>query len=168
MDTAPHADNPTEVVSPHIDIHQDLFPDYYGGTASSLSAPKDKFLGNDINNGSNKDEFPGNGIQHGSSNGPVIEENNFPAPPAPVLLDSFPAPPAPVPLDSFPAPALVPPGSSGEGLPYAPRDWPNAGDIWSWRVGKRVSASGFFNDRFINVPESLRKPNVPNTLQASI
>ncbi|KAE8663472.1 Detected protein of unknown function [Hibiscus syriacus] len=150
MDTARHADNPAEVGSPHIDIHQDLFPDYYGGTASALSVPKEEFPGNDINNGSNKDKFLGNDIPNGNNNGPpVIEENNFPAPLAPV------------PLDSFSAPAPVPPGSSGEGLPYAPMHWPNAVDIWSWRVGKRVSASGFFIDRFLSAPESLRKPNVP-------
>ncbi|XP_039055911.1 uncharacterized protein LOC120198702 isoform X1 [Hibiscus syriacus] len=160
----PHAgDNPTDMSSPHIDTHQDLFPDYCGGTASSPSAPKDEFqgndsdngsnkdefLGNDINNGSNKDEFPVTDIQNGNNDCPsVIEENNLPAP-------------APVPLDSIPEPVPVPPGSSGEGLPYAPIHWPNAGDIWSWKVGKRVNTSGFFNDRFLSVPESLRKTNVP-------
>ncbi|KAK8973306.1 hypothetical protein V6N11_069177 [Hibiscus sabdariffa] len=162
MGTSPHADNPTDMGSPHIDIHQDLFPDYYGGTASAPSAPKDEFPGNDIDNGSNKDEFPGNGIDNGSNkdefpgndidNGsndcppPVIQENNFPAP---------------VPLDSLPAAAPVPPGSSGQGLPYAPINWPNAGDIWSWKVGRRVNVAGIFNDRFLTVPESLRKPNAP-------
>ncbi|KAE8717617.1 Detected protein of unknown function [Hibiscus syriacus] len=120
--TPPHTDdNPSDVSSPHIDIHQDLFPDYYGGTASAPSAPKDEFLGNDIDNGSDKD-IPGNDVDNGTP---------------------------------------VPPGSSGEGLPYAPAHWPNAGDIWTWRVGKRVSASGFFNDRFLSVPESLKKANVP-------
>ncbi|KAE8728149.1 Detected protein of unknown function [Hibiscus syriacus] len=120
----PHAgDNPTDMSSPHIDTHQDLFPDYCGGTASSPSAPKDEFQGNDSDNGSNKDEFLGNDINNGSNK--------------------------------------VPPGSSGEGLPYAPIHWPNAGDIWSWKVGKRVNTSGFFNDRFLSVPESLRKTNVP-------
>ncbi|XP_039067664.1 uncharacterized protein LOC120213648 [Hibiscus syriacus] len=161
--TPPHTDdNPSDVSSPHIDIHQDLFPDYYGGTASAPSAPKDEFLGNDIDNGSdkdipgndvdngsNKDEFPVTDIQNGSNDcPPVIEENIFPAS-------------APLPLDNIPEPAPVPPGSSGEGLPYAPAHWPNAGDIWTWRVGKRVSASGFFNDRFLSVPESLKKANVP-------
>ncbi|KAH0634896.1 hypothetical protein KY284_037682 [Solanum tuberosum] len=28
----------------------------------------------------------------------------------------------------------------GEGLPYAPTDWPNAGDEWGWRTGKRVTS----------------------------
>ncbi|XVF28835.1 hypothetical protein REPUB_Repub15cG0066200 [Reevesia pubescens] len=124
MGTSPHNNSPPPphmgTSPPHIDIHQDLFPDYYGGSASVPSEPKEEFLGNDIPNGSN--DYP-----------PVIKENNFPAP--------------------------VPPGAAGEGLPYAPIDWPNPGDIWSWRVGKRVNTSGFYNDRFLNVPKSLRKPN---------
>ncbi|KAJ8558030.1 hypothetical protein K7X08_004796 [Anisodus acutangulus] len=27
---------------------------------------------------------------------------------------------------------------SGEGLPYAPVDWPNAGDKWGWRAWRRA------------------------------
>ena len=86
-----------------------------------------------------KEEFMGNGndIPNESNNcPPIIKENNFPTPP-------------------------VPPGSTGEGLPYAPIDWPNPGDIWSWRVGKRVNSSGFYSDRFLNVPKSLRLRNNP-------
>ncbi|WMV46952.1 hypothetical protein MTR67_040337 [Solanum verrucosum] len=30
----------------------------------------------------------------------------------------------------------------GEGLPYAPVDWPNAGDKWGWREGKRETSLG--------------------------
>ncbi|TMW81771.1 hypothetical protein EJD97_007943 [Solanum chilense] len=41
---------------------------------------------------------------------------------------------------------------SGEGLPYAPVDFPNAGDKWGWRVGKRVSSSGTFRDRYLYLP----------------
>ncbi|XP_022762079.1 uncharacterized protein LOC111307961 [Durio zibethinus] len=123
LGTSPHPDSPSDLESPpQIDIHQDLFPDYYGGPASVPSEQKEEFLENDIPNGSNV--IP-----------PVIKENNFPPP--------------------------VPPGSAGEGLPYAPIDWPNPGDIWSWRVGKRVNNSGFYNDRFLNVPKSLRMPNNP-------
>ncbi|XP_021897094.1 uncharacterized protein LOC110814074 isoform X2 [Carica papaya] len=55
----------------------------------------------------------------------------------------------------------VPPGSGGDGLPYAPVDWPNPGDIWSWRVGKRISSSGFFQDRFLILPKGLQKANYP-------
>lgn len=30
-------------------------------------------------------------------------------------------------------------GASGQGLPYAPVDWPNSGDIWGWAVaGKGI------------------------------
>ncbi|KAL1060190.1 hypothetical protein V6Z11_1Z118400 [Gossypium hirsutum] len=107
----------------HIDLHQDLFPDYYGGPASIPSIPKEEPSRNDFPNGDNG--FP-----------PVIKENDFPTPP-------------------------VPPCTSGEGLPYAPRDWPNPGDVWSWRVGRRVNNAGFYSDRFINVPKSLRFPNSP-------
>ncbi|PPD74166.1 hypothetical protein GOBAR_DD28908 [Gossypium barbadense] len=49
----------------------------------------------------------------------------------------------------------------GEGLPYAPIHWPNAGDIWTWKVGRRVNSAGSYGDRFLHVPESLRKPNSP-------
>ncbi|KAM7278096.1 hypothetical protein ACFE04_005230 [Oxalis oulophora] len=49
----------------------------------------------------------------------------------------------------------VSPGTFGIGLPYAPENWPNPGDIWSWRVGKRVQKEGYFNDRFLTLPESL-------------
>ncbi|XP_027165617.1 uncharacterized protein LOC113765589 [Coffea eugenioides] len=51
----------------------------------------------------------------------------------------------------------VPPGASGKGLPYAPVDWPNVGDIWGWRVGTRVRVAGFYNDRFLYAPQRLQK-----------
>uniref|UniRef100_A0A5B7BPR2 DUF7081 domain-containing protein n=1 Tax=Davidia involucrata TaxID=16924 RepID=A0A5B7BPR2_DAVIN len=51
----------------------------------------------------------------------------------------------------------VSPCDSGEGLPYAPIDWPNPGDIWSWKVGKRINSSGYYNDRFLIVPKCLQK-----------
>lgn len=84
-----------------------------------------------------KEEFAGNHIPNGSNDfSPVIKENyNYLAP--------------------------VPPFSCGEGLPYAPIDWPNPGDIWRWRVGKRVNNTGFYKDRFLNVPKSLGKLNKP-------
>lgn len=46
---------------------------------------------------------------------------------------------------------------SGEGLPYAPQDWPNPGDMWRWKVGKRIAVSGNFMDRYLYLPSSLRK-----------
>ncbi|KAL4310614.1 hypothetical protein GQ457_01G032460 [Hibiscus cannabinus] len=114
----------SEIDSPlHIDLHQNLFPDYYGGPTPIRSVPKEEHL---------RDDTP-NGINDAS---PTIKENGFPAPP-------------------------VLPCTSGEGLPYAPIDWPNPGDIWSWRVGKRVNNAGFYNDRFLNVPKCLRFPGSP-------
>lgn len=49
------------------------------------------------------------------------------------------------------------PGESGEGLPYAPIDWPYPGDIWTWRVGKRFNSGGYFQDRFLYLPKRLGK-----------
>ncbi|GLU08882.1 hypothetical protein SLE2022_257660 [Rubroshorea leprosula] len=56
---------------------------------------------------------------------------------------------------------LIPvlPSVSGEGFPYAPMNWPNPGDNWTWRVGKRVNSSGYFQDRFLYLPASLQKQN---------
>lgn len=54
---------------------------------------------------------------------------------------------------------------SGEGLPYAPEDFPLPGDKWRWRVGKRVAVSGDYKDRYLYLPkrlhcqdQSLRRP----------
>lgn len=47
-------------------------------------------------------------------------------------------------------------GSSGKGLPYAPEDWPNPGDVWTWKVGKRKCAAGHWLDRSICPPGNLR------------
>ncbi|GAA0175131.1 scaffold/adaptor protein [Lithospermum erythrorhizon] len=41
---------------------------------------------------------------------------------------------------------------SGEGLPYAPINFPNPGDTWTWKVGKRVSTTGYFLDRYLYPP----------------
>ncbi|XP_010449978.1 PREDICTED: uncharacterized protein LOC104732146 isoform X2 [Camelina sativa] len=61
-------------------------------------------------------------------------------------------------LNQHPA---IPPASSGQGLPYAPVDFPSPGDVWSWRVGKRVYNTGFHKDRFLILPERLRVKNAP-------
>lgn len=50
---------------------------------------------------------------------------------------------------------LVVPEETGEGLPYAPENWPNPGDIWTWRVGKRVASTGHYLDRYLYLPRSL-------------
>ncbi|KAF2285401.1 hypothetical protein P3X46_006149 [Hevea brasiliensis] len=56
----------------------------------------------------------------------------------------------------------VAPEESGEGLPYAPVDWPKPGDIWSWRVGRRVAFNGHFLDRYLYLPRRLgRLENTP-------
>lgn len=46
----------------------------------------------------------------------------------------------------------------GEGLPYAPENWPNPGDNWRWRVGKRVAITGHFLDRYLYPPRCLVVP----------
>lgn len=48
-------------------------------------------------------------------------------------------------------------GESGEGLPYAPIDWPNPGDIWRWKAGTRKSNTGFMQDRYLYLPPRLQK-----------
>ncbi|XP_048141441.1 uncharacterized protein LOC115750305 isoform X2 [Rhodamnia argentea] len=55
-------------------------------------------------------------------------------------------------------PYPVEPNSTGEGLPYAPLDWPNPGDAWRWWVGRRTDLSGFYRDRFLYLPKRLRVP----------
>lgn len=48
-------------------------------------------------------------------------------------------------------------GSSGEGLPYAPQDWPKVGDKWKWKVGKRSAHSGHWLDRYLYLPKRLQR-----------
>nr|MCL7040630.1 hypothetical protein [Papaver nudicaule] len=47
-------------------------------------------------------------------------------------------------------------GETGEGLPYAPADWPKPGDVWRWKAGKRKSINGLMQDRYIYLPTSLQ------------
>lgn len=49
----------------------------------------------------------------------------------------------------------VPPDESGEGLPYAPENWPQQGDIWGWKTGKRLHNNGCFQDRYLYSPSRL-------------
>ncbi|KAL3727228.1 hypothetical protein ACJRO7_032033 [Eucalyptus globulus] len=51
---------------------------------------------------------------------------------------------------------LVEPYSSGEGLPYAPIDWPNSSDTWRWLVNCKTFPSSFYLDRFLYLPKRLR------------
>ncbi|OVA15493.1 hypothetical protein BVC80_9035g7 [Macleaya cordata] len=48
-------------------------------------------------------------------------------------------------------------GESGEGLPYAPINWPNPGDNWRWKAGNRKTNAGFMQDRYLYPPRRLRK-----------
>ncbi|XP_060215432.1 uncharacterized protein LOC132642185 isoform X1 [Lycium barbarum] len=59
---------------------------------------------------------------------------------------------------------------SGEGLPYAPVDWPNAGDKWGWKAGKRATNSGYFRDRYLYLPKRLhvRKDGKKNAFRSKL
>ncbi|TMX01874.1 hypothetical protein EJD97_023328 [Solanum chilense] len=56
---------------------------------------------------------------------------------------------------------------SGEGLPYAPVDWPNVGVKWGWQVGKRVTSSGTFIDRYLYLRRIPRLQKVERKLDDS-
>ncbi|QCD91842.1 Oberon [Vigna unguiculata] len=44
----------------------------------------------------------------------------------------------------------------GEGFPYAPESWPEKGDVWGWRTGRRVVPNGnHFQDRYLYLPNRL-------------
>ncbi|KAJ0092026.1 hypothetical protein Patl1_25354 [Pistacia atlantica] len=62
----------------------------------------------------------------------------------------------------------VPPFQSGEGLPYAPTNWPNPGDTWGWKVGRRFSTFGYYTDRFLYLPRSLHKPSIPKQFASKL
>ncbi|CAK8573706.1 unnamed protein product [Lathyrus sativus] len=51
--------------------------------------------------------------------------------------------------------APVAPDQSGDGLPYAPENFPNPGDIWRWKAGRRISSNGNFRDRHLYLPRRL-------------
>lgn len=55
----------------------------------------------------------------------------------------------------------VSPNDAGEGLPYAPEDWPSPGDKWRWKAGKRIAASGYYMDRYLYLPSRLGKIGKP-------
>ncbi|XP_019168012.1 PREDICTED: uncharacterized protein LOC109163762 [Ipomoea nil] len=60
----------------------------------------------------------------------------------------------------------VSPGGSGEGMPYAPEDWPNPGDNWRWMVGKRVKGSCYNKDRYLYLPRRLVKAGQPKCFRS--
>ena len=47
----------------------------------------------------------------------------------------------------------------GEGLPFSPVDFPNAGDKWSWRSGK-IFQVGTLRYRYLYLPKHFKAPNV--------
>lgn len=49
----------------------------------------------------------------------------------------------------------VSPFSTGEGLPYAFEEWPNASDVWGWKMGRRANKAGYFHDRYLYLSTSL-------------
>ncbi|TXG51481.1 hypothetical protein EZV62_024005 [Acer yangbiense] len=55
----------------------------------------------------------------------------------------------------------VTPCEVSEGLPCAPKDWPNPGDNWGWRVGKRISNVGYYSDRFLYLPKRIQRAGAP-------
>ncbi|KAJ7980028.1 Protein OBERON 1-like [Quillaja saponaria] len=52
----------------------------------------------------------------------------------------------------------VSPEKTGVGLPYAPENWPNPGDKWGWRTGRRVALDGHFRDRYLYLPNRFGRP----------
>lgn len=56
-------------------------------------------------------------------------------------------------------PMPVKSGAYGEGLPYAPENWPCVGDKWKWKVGKRMTQFGHWVDKALQPPKHL--PNLP-------
>ncbi|GAU18849.1 hypothetical protein TSUD_228390 [Trifolium subterraneum] len=57
--------------------------------------------------------------------------------------------------DSDPIALNLPPvaaDQTGEGLPYAPINFPDQGDVWGWKTGKRLQSNGCFQDRYLYSP----------------
>lgn len=54
-----------------------------------------------------------------------------------------------------PSQLLPAPEESGEGLPYAPENWPEPGDVWGWKTGRRATPTGIYHDRYLYVPVRL-------------
>lgn len=52
-------------------------------------------------------------------------------------------------------------GASGTGSPYAPEDWPLPGDKWRWKVGRRLSITGYYTDRILVPPSRYERSKLP-------
>ncbi|KAF9677604.1 hypothetical protein SADUNF_Sadunf08G0124900 [Salix dunnii] len=125
------------------------------GSAGSMHLLDDKDI-----SGQRNEEFVDSGVHHESNGGGhLMEEHNFFGQQNEQFMESDTPSKSSggrITIDVNSSVRLVMPGESGEGLPFAPTDWPNPGDNWGWRVGRRVNASGHFQDRFIYLPKSLK------------
>lgn len=95
-----------------------------------------------------KEEFVDDDVHHERNRGGhLIDEHNLSGQQNEQFMDSDTpnkSDGSSTPIDVNNSLRLVMPGETGEGLPYAPIDWPNPGDNWKWRVGRRVNSSGYF------------------------
>ncbi|KAJ6771603.1 hypothetical protein OIU74_017945 [Salix koriyanagi] len=149
-----------------------IFGPDYGST--SCQQNEQQFMENDIPHGSygsmhlldekknlshQKEEFVDDDVHHERNKGGyLIDEHDFFGQQNEQYMDSDTpnkSDGSRTPIDVNNLLRLVMPGETGAGLPYAPIDWPNPGDNWEWRVGRRVNSSGYFQDRFIYLPKSV-------------
>lgn len=160
---------------PHTAFGLIFGPDYGTPVSTSSQQNEQQLMENDIPHGSTgsmhlvdekdiygqqNEEFVGNGVHRESNGGGhLMDEHNFFGQQNEQFMESDTPSKSDggrITIDVNSSVRLVMPGESGEGLPFAPTDWPNPGDNWEWRVGKRVSSSGHFQDRFIYLPKSLQ------------
>uniref|UniRef100_A0A6N2LC85 DUF7081 domain-containing protein n=1 Tax=Salix viminalis TaxID=40686 RepID=A0A6N2LC85_SALVM len=146
--------------------------DSYGST--SCQQNEQQLMENDIPHGSygsmhlldekknlshQKEEFVDDDVHHErNKGGHLIDEHDFFGQQNEQYMDSdtpIKSDGSRTPIDVNNSLRLVMPGETGVGLPYAPIDWPNPGDNWEWKVGRRVNSSGYFQDRFIYLPKSV-------------
>ncbi|KAF9673722.1 hypothetical protein SADUNF_Sadunf10G0053700 [Salix dunnii] len=149
-----------------------IFGPDYGST--SCQQNEQQLMENDIPHGSDgsmhlldekknpsyqKEEFVDDDVHHErNKGGHLIDEHDFFGQQNEQSMDSDTpnkSDDSRTPIDVKNSLRLVMPGETGAGLPYAPIDWPNPGDNWEWRVGRRVNSSGYFQDRFIYLPKSV-------------
>ncbi|GLT99631.1 hypothetical protein SLE2022_170570 [Rubroshorea leprosula] len=131
---------------PHMGIPEDLFSDDWNSAPDSTDCHQKELLENE------------NDIHNENNNSTILikeDENNDSTPPTNGNEKNY-STSVTKENDLLPP---VHPSSSGEGFPYAPMNWPNPGDNWGWRVGKRFNGSGYFQDRFLYLPTSLRQRN---------
>ncbi|KAJ6318623.1 hypothetical protein OIU76_014054 [Salix suchowensis] len=160
---------------PHTAFGLIFGPDYGTPVSTSCQQNEQQLMENDTPHGStgsmhlldDKDifgqrngEFVDSGVHHESNGGGhQMDEHNFFGQQDEQFVESDTRSKSSggrITIDVNSSVRLVMPGESGEGLPFAPTDWPNPGDNWEWKVGRRVNSSGYFQDKFIYLPKSLR------------